>query len=197
VGIWRAFVALRAGRVDDHHLDGMLEGRGVLARLLNPIMRRISTPRQMFVVGALFGLGFDTATEVALLAMAGSGAAAGLPWYGLLILPVLFAAGMSLMDTLDGIFMSAAYDWAFADPFRKIYYNLTITALSVAVAGLVGTVQLITVVHDDFGWANPVTDWVSSIGMDQVGFIVVGLFALTWLVAAGVWRLGLAPAPQR
>jgi high-affinity nickel-transport protein len=197
MGIWRAYVALRAGRADDQHLDGMLEGRGVVARLLTPVMRRISTPRQMFVVGALFGLGFDTATEVALLAMAGSGAAAGLPWYGMLILPVLFAAGMSLMDTLDGVFMSAAYDWAFADPFRKIYYNLTITALSVAVAGLVGTVQLITVIHDDFGWANPVTEWVSSISMEQVGFIVVGLFALTWVVAAGVWRLGLMPTWQR
>ena len=197
VGIWRAYAALRAGRVDAHHLDGMLAGRGLLARLLDPVMRRITAPGQMFVVGALFGLGFDTATEVALLAMAGSGAAAGLPWYGLLILPVLFAAGMSLMDTLDGVFMSAAYDWALADPFRKIYYNLTITALSVAVAGLVGTVQLVTVVHDDFGWANPVTDWVSSIGMDQVGFIVVGLFALTWAVAAGLWRLGLVPTWQR
>ncbi len=197
MGIWRAYLALRAGRPDDHHLDGMLEGRGVLARLLTPVMRRITVPRQMFFVGALFGLGFDTATEVALLAMAGSGAAAGLPWYGMLILPVLFAAGMSLMDTLDGVFMSAAYDWAFADPFRKIYYNLTITALSVAVAGLVGTVQLITVIHDDFGWANPVTDWVSSISMEQVGFIVVGLCALTWMVAAGAWRFGLVPAPQR
>ncbi len=192
-GIWRAFVALRAGRLDDRHLDAMLEGRGFLARLLNPVMRRISAPRQMFVVGALFGLGFDTATEVALLTLAGSGAAAGLPWYGLLILPVLFAAGMSLMDTLDGVFMSAAYDWAFVDPFRKIYYNLTITMLSVVVAVLVGSIQFITVMHDDLGWANPVTDWVSAIGMDRVGFIVVGLFALTWLAAAGFWRLGVVP----
>ncbi|MBU3749226.1 MAG: HoxN/HupN/NixA family nickel/cobalt transporter [Mycobacterium sp.] len=196
VGIWQTFLAVRAGRVDDRHVDGM-GGSGVLARLLGPVMRRITAPGQMFVVGALFGLGFDTATEVALLAMAGSGAAAGLPWYALLVLPVLFAAGMSLMDTLDGVFMSAAYDWAFADPFRKIFYNFTITALSVAVAGLVGTVQLITVIHDDFGWANPVTDWVSSIGMDQVGFIVVGLVAITWALAAGLWRLGLVPTWQR
>jgi high-affinity nickel-transport protein len=194
VGIWRAFVALRAGLLDERHLAGMLEGGGLLARLLNPVMRRINAPGQMFVVGALFGLGFDTATEVALLALAGSGAAAGLPWYGLLILPVLFAAGMSLMDTLDGVFMSAAYDWAFVDPFRKIYYNLIITTLSVVVALFVGSVQFITVMHDDFGWANPVFDWVSSIGMDRVGFIVVGLFALTWLVAVGFWRLGVAPA---
>ena len=190
VGIWRAFLAYRAGQLDAARLDGTVGGGGILARLLNPVMRRITAPGQMFVVGALFGLGFDTATEVALLALAGSGAAAGLPWYGLLILPVLFAAGMSLMDTLDGVFMSAAYDWAFVDPFRKIYYNLTITALSVVVAVAVGSVQFVTVMHDDLGWVNPVSDWVSSIGMDRMGFFVVGLFALTWVVAVGVWRLG-------
>jgi len=194
LGIWRAFVALRAGYLDERHLDGMLDGRGLLARILNPVMRRITAPRQMFVVGALFGLGFDTATEVALLALAGSGAAAGVPWYGLLTLPVLFAAGMSLMDTLDGLFMSAAYDWALADPFRKIYYNLAITSVSVAVAILVGTVQLITAAHDDLGWRNPFTDWVSSIGMDRVGFIVVALFAFTWAVAVAFWRSSSIPA---
>ena len=197
VGIWRAFVALRSGTIDERHLDKMLDGSGFLARILNPVMRRISAPKQMFVVGALFGLGFDTATEVALLALAGSGAASGVPWYALLILPVLFAAGMSLMDTLDGVFMSAAYDWAFVDPFRKIYYNLTVTTLSVVVAVLVGSIQFITVMHDDLGWANPITDWVSSIGMDRIGLIVVGLFALTWLVAIGFWRLGVVPARRR
>ena len=193
VGIWRAFAALRAGRLEDRHLDGMFEGGGVMARLLNPLMRRITTPAQMFVVGALFGLGFDTATEVALLSLAGSGAAAGVPWYGLLTLPVLFAAGMSLLDTLDGVFMSAAYDWAFVDPFRKIYYNLTVTALSVLVAVAVGSVQFVKVIHDDLGWANPFTDWVSSIGMDRVGFAVVGVFALTWVVAYSLRPRSLRP----
>ena len=118
VGIWRVLAGLRAGRFDERELENQLDNRGVLARVLRPVMRRISRPAQMFAVGVLFGLGFDTATEVALLALAGTGAAAGLPWYAVLTLPVLFAAGMSLMDGLDGLFMSVAYDWAFAHPIR-------------------------------------------------------------------------------
>lgn len=190
IGIWRVFAALRAGRFNEHDLEYQLDNRGLLARILRPVMRRIARPSQMFGVGALFGLGFDTATEVALLALAGTGAAAGVPWYAVLTLPVLFAAGMSLMDTADGVFMSAAYDWAFANPVRKIYYNLTITGLSVVVALLIGTIELISVAHDDFGWANPVTAWVSSLSLDSVGFVVVGLFAVTWAGAIAFWRYG-------
>jgi len=188
IGIWRVFAALRAGRFNERDLEQQLDNRGVLARILRPVMRRIARPAQMFVVGVLFGLGFDTATEVALLALAGTGAAAGVPWYAVLTLPVLFAAGMSLMDTADGLFMSAAYDWAFANPVRKIYYNLTITGLSVVVALLIGTIELISVAHDDLGWANPVTEWVSSLSLDNVGFVVVGLFVVTWAVAIAFWR---------
>lgn len=187
-GIWRVFVALRAGRFDERALEEQLNNRGLLARILNPVMRRIRRPDQMFGVGALFGLGFDTATEVALLALAGTGAAAGLPWYAVLTLPVLFAAGMSLMDSLDGLFMTVAYDWAFAHPIRKIYYNMTITGLSVVVALLIGTIELVSVAHDDFGWSNPVTEWIASISLDQVGFVVVGLFVVTWAAAVAFWR---------
>ena len=190
MGIWRVFTALRAGRFDEADLEQQLDNRGLLARILRPVMRRISRPGQMFVVGLLFGLGFDTATEVALLALAGTGAAAGVPWYAVLTLPVLFAAGMSLMDTADGLFMSAAYDWAFANPVRKIYYNLTITSLSVVVALLIGTIELISVAHDDLGWTNPVTEWVSTLSLDNVGFVVVGLFVVTWVAAIGFWRYG-------
>ena len=189
IGIWRVFAALRAGRFDERDLEYQLDNRGVLARILRPIMRRIAKPAQMFVVGVLFGLGFDTATEVALLALAGTGAAAGVPWYAVLTLPVLFAAGMCMMDTADGLFMSVAYDWAFANPIRKIYYNLTITGLSV-VALLIGTIELVSVAHDDLGWANPVTEWVSSLSLDNVGFVVVGLFVVTWAAAIGFWRYG-------
>lgn len=189
VGIWRVFTAMRAGRFDEAQLDDQLDKRGVLARVLRPVIRRITRPDQMFVVGLLFGLGFDTATEVALLALAGTGAAAGLPWWAVLTLPVLFAAGMCLMDSVDGIFMAAAYDWAFTRPARKIYYNLTITGLSVAVAVLIGTVQLVSVLYDDFGWHNPVTEWLSGLRLDNVGLAIVALFALTWLVAFAVWRV--------
>ena len=189
-GIWRVFAGLRAGRFDERELEIQLDNRGLLARILRPVMRRIARPAQMFVVGVLFGLGFDTATEVALLALAGTGAAAGVPWYAVLTLPVLFAAGMSLMDSLDGLFMSVAYDWAFANPIRKIYYNLTITVLSVVVALLIGTVELVSVARDDLGWSNPVTEWIASISLDRVGFVVVGLFVVTWAAAIGFWRYG-------
>ncbi len=190
VGIWRVFTGLRQGRFEERELQDRLDNRGLLARILKPVMRRITRPGQMFVVGVLFGLGFDTATEVALLSLAGTGAASGLPWYAVLTLPILFAAGMSLMDTLDGVFMTAAYDWAFAHPVRKIYYNLVITALSVAVAWLIGSIELVSVLHDDLGWSNPVIEWVSSISLDNVGFVVVALFLCTWVVAIALWRFG-------
>lgn len=191
-GIWRAFTAMRKGTLDMAQLDRHLEGRGLVARALRPVMRRIGRPGQMFAVGMLFGLGFDTATEVALLVMAGTGAAAGVPWYAVLTLPVLFAAGMSLMDTVDGLFMAAAYEWAFANPMRKIVYNFTITGLSVAVAWVIGTIELVSVLHEDLGWADPVTGWLSALSLNNVGFVVVALFALTWMVAAGVWRLRIS-----
>lgn len=188
MGIWRAFTTSRRGGFDEKKLEEQLDSRGVLARVLRPVTRRITSPHQMFGVGALFGLGFDTATEVALLAMAGTGAAAGAPWYAVLTLPVLFAAGMSLMDSADGVFMTAAYGWAFASPVRKLYYNLVITAVSVTVALLIGTIELVSVLHDDLGWTNPFTEWLSSISLDRVGFVIVGLFALVWAAALISWR---------
>ncbi|WP_418005820.1 HoxN/HupN/NixA family nickel/cobalt transporter [Mycobacterium sp. PDNC021] len=189
IGIWHVFRGLRRGEFDEAGLEEQLNNRGFLARILRPVMKRIKRPVQMFPVGVLFGLGFDTATEVALLALAGTGAAAGLPWFAVLTLPVLFAAGMSLMDTADGLFMTVAYDWAFAKPVRKVYYNLAITGLSVAVALLIGTIELVGVLHDDVGWANPFTDWVSGIDLNNVGFIIVGLFVATWLAAVGYWKM--------
>jgi nickel/cobalt transporter (NiCoT) family protein len=189
IGIWRVFKGLRRGEFDEADLEAQLDNRGFLARILRPIMKRIKRPIQMFPVGVLFGLGFDTATEVALLALAGTGAAAGLPWFAVLTLPVLFAAGMSLMDTADGLFMTVAYDWAFAKPVRKIYYNLTITGLSVAVALLIGTIELVGVLHDNVGWVNPFTDWVSAIDLNNVGFIIVGMFVVTWLAAIVYWKV--------
>jgi nickel/cobalt transporter (NiCoT) family protein len=189
IGIWRVFTELRKGEFNEQELEEALNNRGFLARILRPIMNRIKRPAQMYPVGVLFGLGFDTATEVALLALAGTGAAAGLPWYAVLVLPVLFAAGMSLMDTADGLLMTLAYDWAFANPVRKIYYNLSITGLSVAVALLIGTIELISVLHDDLGLVDPVTSWVSDIDLNNAGFAIVGLFVLTWLCAVTYWKV--------
>lgn len=189
IGITRAFTKLRRGSYSDEELEATLNDRGFLARLLRPIMNRIKRPVQIYPVGILFGLGFDTATEVALLALAGSGAAAGLPWYAVLVLPLLFAAGMSLMDTLDGLLMTAAYDWAFMQPVRKIYYNLTVTGLSIAVALLIGSIELVSILHDDLNWADPVTSWISSIDLNNAGVAIVGLFAITWIGAIAYWKL--------
>jgi high-affinity nickel-transport protein len=188
LGIIRVFRAMRTGELDEEKLEEHLQARGFMNRFLGKLTRAISRPWQMFPLGVLFGLGFDTATEVALLVLAGSGAASGLPWYAIMVLPLLFAAGMSLLDSLDGLFMSVAYDWAFLNPVRKVYYNISITGLSIAVALLIGTIELIGVVHDKVGLQDPVTDWVAAIDLNNVGFIVVGLFVLTWVVALGYWR---------
>lgn len=143
----------------------------------------------MYPIGVLFGLGFDTATEVTLMVMAGSGAAAGLPWYAILLLPLLFAAGMSLFDTLDGTFMNFAYHWAFSNPVRKVYYNLTITGLSIAVAFFIGTIELVGVLHDQLDLSDPVSGWISGIDLNNVGYVIVGLFVVVWACALGYWKL--------
>jgi high-affinity nickel-transport protein len=189
VGIVRVFRAMRAGEMDEARLEHHLQARGLMNRILGRLTRAVTRPGQMFPVGLLFGLGFDTATEVALLVLAGTGAASGLPWYAIMVLPLLFAAGMSLLDCLDGLFMSVAYDWAFLNPVRKVYYNVSITGLSVAVAFLVGTIELVAVLHDNAHWTNPVTDWVSGLNLNNVGFVIVGLFVITWIAALGYWRL--------
>ncbi len=132
---------MRQGRYDDAELERQLNKRGMMNRFLGGSPRRIDTPWKMYPVGVLFGLGFDTATEVALLVLAGTAVVGGLPFYAILSLPILFAAGMSLFDTMDGCFMNFAYDWAFSKPIRKVYYNITITGLSVFVALFIGGIE--------------------------------------------------------
>ncbi|MET9833971.1 HoxN/HupN/NixA family nickel/cobalt transporter [Streptomyces sp. NPDC006385] len=189
-GIWRVFRQMRSGHFDEAALEEQLHNRGFMNRLLGRLMKSITKPWQMYPLGLLFGLGFDTATEIALMVLAGSGAASGLPWYAILCLPVLFAAGMSLLDTIDGSFMNFAYGWAFSNPVRKVYYNLTITGLSVAVALLIGTVELLGLIAEKAGLHGAFWDWVSGLDLNVVGYIVVGLFFATWAVALLVWRVG-------
>jgi high-affinity nickel-transport protein len=189
VGILRVFRAMRAGTYDERELEAHLDSRGFMNRILGRLTKSISRPGQMFPLGFLFGLGFDTATEVTLMVMAGSGAAAGLPWYAILCLPLLFAAGMSLFDTLDGTFMNFAYQWAFSNPVRKVFYNLTITGLSIAVAFLIGTIELVGVLHDKLDLRDAVTGWIAGLDLDNVGFVIVGLFLAVWAAALAYWRL--------
>ncbi|MFF3919920.1 HoxN/HupN/NixA family nickel/cobalt transporter [Streptomyces sp. NPDC001852] len=189
-GIWKVFRQMRSGAYDEAALETQLNNRGFMNRLLGRVTGSISKPWQMYPLGLLFGLGFDTATEIALLVLAGSGAASGLPWYAILCLPVLFAAGMSLLDTIDGSFMNFAYEWAFSKPVRKVYYNLTITGLSVAVALIIGTVELLGLIADKFDLHGAFWDWVSGLDLNTVGFVIVGLFFATWAIALLVWKAG-------
>ncbi|PWI20425.1 HoxN/HupN/NixA family nickel/cobalt transporter [Streptomyces sp. Act143] len=189
-GIWKVFRRMRTGSFDEAALEEHLNNRGFMNRLLGRVTGAITKPWQMYPLGLLFGLGFDTATEVALLVLAGSGAASGLPWYAILCLPVLFAAGMSLLDTIDGTFMNFAYGWAFSQPVRKVYYNLTVTGLSVAVALLIGTVELLGLLGEKLGLHGPFWTWIAGLDLNTLGFAVVGLFVLTWVVALVIWKAG-------
>ena len=190
VSIVRVFARMRHGEYDEAELEEQLGNRGLLSRVYRRATDTVTRPWQMYVVGLLFGLGFDTATEVALLATAGAAAAGGLPVYAILCLPLLFAAGMSLLDTIDGAFMNFAYGWAFAEPVRKVFYNMTITGLSVVVALLIGTIELMSVLADRLTLTGPPWDFVSGVGLDYLGFAIAGLFVLTWIVALTVWRVG-------
>lgn len=190
VGIAKVFRAMRSGDYDEAELERQLDSRGFLARLLARVMRRVSKPWHLYPVGFLMGLGFDTASQVALLVLAAGTAAFTLPWYAMLVLPVLFAAGMSLFDSLDGIFMARAYGWAFLQPVRKVYYNLTVTVLSVIVALVVGVIVLVGLLVERLGITTGPLAFVGSADLEFVGFAIVGLFVLSWAVALGIWRFG-------
>jgi len=188
VGIVRVFRQMRSGAYDEAALEHQLNNRGLMNRILGRATRAIRKPWHMYPLGLLFGLGFDTATEVSLLVLAGGAAAFALPWYAVLVLPVLFAAGMSLLDSIDGSFMNFAYGWAFSKPVRKVYYNITITGLSVAVALIIGAVELITLAADKLSITAGPIGWIASLNLNYVGYVIVGLFAATWVVALGIWR---------
>jgi nickel/cobalt transporter (NiCoT) family protein len=170
---------LREGKLDEAELERELGSRGLMNRVFGRATRAIRKPWHMYPLGCLFGLGFDTATEVGLLVLAGGAAASGLPFYAILCLPILFAAGMSLFDTIDGAFMNFAYGWAFSQPVRKLFYNITVTGLSVVVALLIGSIELLGVL-----------DIIEDVNLNLVGYLVVGLFVLTWALALAVWRYG-------
>src|SRR5690242_1801424 len=174
----RVFRRMRHGDYDEAELEAELDSRGLMNRFYGRFTRAVREPWHMYPLGILFGLGFDTASEVALLFLAAGAASSGLPFYAMLCLPVLFAAGMSLLDTIDGSFMNFAYGWAFSQPVRKVYYNLTITGLSVAVALVVGTIELASI-----------AGIIPAVDMNTVGLAIVGLFVATWAIALVVWRV--------
>jgi high-affinity nickel-transport protein len=189
VGIIGVFRRMRRGVYDERELEDQLNKRGLMNRFLNGLTKSVRKPWHIYPIGVLFGLGFDTATEVGLLVLAGGAAAFNLPFYAILVLPILFAAGMSLMDTTDGVFMNFAYGWAFAKPVRKVFYNITITALSVAVALIIGTIELIGVLVEQANLkSGPLVD-IANIPLDYAGYGIVALFVLAWVVAFTIWRV--------
>ena len=188
--IVRVFQGMRQGDFDEVELDHHLSQRGFMNRILGGVTKAVRKPRHMYPVGLLFGLGFDTATEVSLLVLAGGAAAFSLPWYAILCLPVLFAAGMSLLDSIDGVFMIFAYGWAFSQPVRKIYYNIVITGLSVAVALVIGVIEIVSIFVQRLGITEGPLAAIGGVDLNNVGFVIVGVFVLTWLVAVVVWHVG-------
>ncbi len=189
-GIVRVFRQMKRGRYDERELEAQLANRGLMNRLLGRLTRTVTGSGQMYPIGVLFGLGFDTATEVALLVLAGGAAGAGLPWYTVLCLPILFAAGMSLLDSIDGSFMNFAYGWALSKPVRKVFYNITITGLSVAVALIIGTIELGGLAASELNLSGSFWNWFENVDINLLGFIIVGMFIATWAIALSVWRLG-------
>jgi high-affinity nickel-transport protein len=188
-GIVKVFREMRGGSYDEEALEDQLRRRGLMNRFFGRLGGAITRPWQMYPLGLLFGLGFDTATEVALLFLAAGAAGAGLPVYAILCLPLLFAAGMSLLDTIDGSFMNFAYGWAFSTPVRKVFYNLAITGLSVAIALIIGTIELSGLLARGLGAQGSFWSWWENLDIGTLGLIIAGLCIAAWLAALTIWRV--------
>jgi high-affinity nickel-transport protein len=191
-GIWSAFTRARGGhRIADEDLDALLAGRGFIARIFRPLFRVVSRSWHMYPIGFLFGLGFDTATEIGLLGISATQAARGMSFWTILVFPTLFTAGMSLMDTTDSVLMTRAYGWAFVNPIRKLWYNLTITAASVIVALFIGGVEVLGVIGDKLELEGGFWGLIGSLNdnLTNFGFVVVGIFVASWLISSIVYRV--------
>jgi high-affinity nickel-transport protein len=190
-GVWSAFGRARRGeKIIDEDLDTLLAGRGLLARIFRPVFRAVSRSRHMYPIGFLFGLGFDTATEIGLLGISATQAAQGMSFWTILVFPALFTAGMSLMDTTDSVLMTGVYGWAFVTPVRKLWYNLTITAASVVVALFIGGVEVFGLIGDKLGLEGRFWRVIGGLNdnLANLGFAVVGIFIASWIVSALIYR---------
>ena len=190
VSIVSVFIKMRKGLYNEEELEKHLNSRGLLMRFFGPIARRIDASWKMYPLGILFGLGFDTATEIGLLVLAGSSVIAGLPWWAIISLPLFFAGGMSLLDTIDGSFMNFAYGWAFSKPVRKVYYNIIITGLSVAVALFVGGLEICQVIASQLNLTGGFWDYAAAFNLNSAGYFIVGAFVVVWTVALLLWKFG-------
>jgi len=193
-GIIKVFRSMRRGDYNEAELERQLENRGFFYRFFGRWMNTINKEWQMYPVGVVFGMGFDTATEVALLTTTALLASQKIPWQAIICLPILFTAGMSLMDTTDGMFMNLAYGWAFFNPVRKVFYNLAITGLSVAICFFIGGIETLSLIPQDFPHSFSQTSgfwgFMYNFDINKAGFVIVGLFIITWVLAIAIWRWG-------
>jgi len=188
VGIYRVFRQMRNKRQDDDQLEDLLLNRGLLSRFFKPLFAFVGKSWHVYPIGFLFGLGFDTASEIALLAISAGASNNAIPLTGIMSLPILFASGMSLLDTADGVFMTTAYRWAFRTPLRKVYYNLSVTGLSIVAALIIGMIELIQVITPKLGLTEGFWGWVQELDFGYLGFIMVGTFVMAWLISYGIWK---------
>ena len=184
---WRRVV--KGGTYDDKSLDDYLNNRGLLARIFKPMLKVVGESWHMYPIGLLFGLGFDTASEVGLLGMSATASQGGMPIWYILVLPLLFVAGMSLIDTTDGIMMLGAYGWAYVRPVRKLYYNMNITLISVIVAMFIGGIEVLQVVSQERNLSGGVWDWVNNIPFSSLGFFIIGIFVVSWIISMVVYKV--------
>ena len=190
--VWRTFQNVKAGgRYVEEDIGHLMAGGGLLSRLFRPVFAVLSRSWHMYPLGLLFGLGFDTATEVGLLGISAAQATKGLPIWSILVFPALFTAGMSLIDTTDGVLMLGTYGWAFLKPIRKLYYNMTITAVSIVVALLVGGIEALGLIGDKLELKGGFWESIGSLNdnFGNIGFVTIGVFVASWLVSAVIYRL--------
>jgi len=187
--LYKLFKQFRQGHTNSDEFERLLESRGLITRLMQPFFKFIGKSWHVYPLGFLFGLGFDTASEIALLAISAGAAKASISFMGILSFPILFAAGMCLLDTADGMFMTTAYKWAFSTPFRKLYYNLTVTSLAVVAALLIGLVELSQVISSKAGLNGGVWDWLNHLDFSLLGYVLVILFVLSWTISYFLWKM--------
>jgi high-affinity nickel-transport protein len=189
INIFQLFMGMKRNKdINEHQLEELLQSRGLIARLLNPLFKFVSKSWHIYPIGFLFGLGFDTASEVALLAISAGAAKSAIPLSGIMALPLLFAAGMSLLDTADGIFMTTAYRWAFRTPLRKVFYNLSITGVSIVAALAIGLIELAQIMTPKLGLTGGYWTWIQELDFGSLGYILVGIFILSWAASVGIWK---------
>ncbi|MBN3923475.1 HoxN/HupN/NixA family nickel/cobalt transporter [Nostoc sp. NMS4] len=190
--VYKTFQSVKRGGIyDDQSLDEFLNQRGLLGRFFRPLFRLIDSSWKMYPLGFLFGLGFDTATEVGLLGISASQAAKGLPIWSILLFPALFTAGMSLVDTTDGILMLGAYGWAYVKPIRKLYYNMTITFVSVLVAVIIGGIEALSIIGDQLELKGSFWNFISELSdnFGTIGYLIIGIFVLSWLLSTFIYKV--------